>query len=520
MRIRLTLGGCLVALSALAGCSSDGDEPGPDLTCTEVPVPGLDVIYSGTSEYETLRVQQFHEYVLRIWAPPPLPWALSYPKTNTEISEIVMWAKHCGRNVCIRNGGVSYERFSLCDDGLVIDVGNFTSMSYDDATETMTVGAGNTAFYVHRFAYEQDPPRAVPGPAGGVVGIAGGTLGGAFAISERMFGLGIDVLEEVTVILADGSIVTANSTEHPHLYWASRGGGGGSFGVVTELKFKTFPAPEQTILFNYTYPDRSQLPEVMSAFTTWNITSEKEFFIELVLSTTSGYANPMQVGGLRVVKSGETVEEAQDAVRDFLTTVLADPSKATISEAKDWLQVTVNYSWPIIDAEGTQAPSTLNGVPYKATSHMFESGENVWDDADFADEVQAFLDTSQTALVMQFDNFGGQESVAAQAPNDATAFPWRDSAYSLQYINEPTLDVVPNQLYELFDIIDRKVRHAAFRNYSDRNLTRNGTEWTERYFGDNLTKLMEIKTCYDKDDFFNFDQSVPLAPKPIADCPL
>ncbi len=483
-------------------------------------VAGLDVIQSGTPAYEALKAKHFHEYVLRDWDPAPLPWALAYPKTNDDVSKIVTWAKTCSRDVCVRNGGVSYERFSLCNAGVVIDVGNFKSLAYDSSAEVVTVGAGNIAFDVHKFAFEQTTPRAVPGPAGGVVGIAGGTLGGCFAISERMFGLGVDALEEVTVVLADGSIVQANASQHEALYWASRGGGGGSFGVVTALKFKTYPAPEQTLFFQYGYPDRKQLQQVMQAFTTWNVTSDAEFFVEMSLGTDSGYAGPMSLSGIRVVKAGETVAEAQQAVRDFLTTVLADPATATISGAKDWLEITVDFAWPIIDSEGTQAPSTLNGVAYKATSHMFASGQDVWADATFANQVRSFLDTSPSPIVMQFDNFGGQNSFAAQVPNTATAFPWRDSAYSLQYLNEPTLERVPPQLYELFDIIDSKVRHAAFRNYSDRNLTRNGTTWQQRYFGENLAKLMAVKTCYDKDNFFHFDQSVPLADKPIDNCPI
>lgn len=93
------------------------------------------------------------------------------------------------------------------------------------------------------------------------VGIAGHSLLGGFGHPSRMWGLAVDLILSLSVVLADGSLVTASEHENPDLYWAFRGAGP-SFGIVTEFKLKTYPAPKKNILYAYTY--RSLDPEVLT----------------------------------------------------------------------------------------------------------------------------------------------------------------------------------------------------------------------------------------------------------------
>jgi hypothetical protein len=77
------------------------------------------------------------------------------------------------------------------------------------------------------------------------VGAAGGFVqGGGFGIFSRRYGTAAGNMLEAEVVLASGEITTANAAQHPDLFWALRGGGGGTFGVVSRVTLRTHPAPQ------------------------------------------------------------------------------------------------------------------------------------------------------------------------------------------------------------------------------------------------------------------------------------
>ncbi|MCB0411224.1 MAG: FAD-binding protein, partial [Bdellovibrionales bacterium] len=87
--------------------------------------------------------------------------------------------------------------------------------------------------------------RYVQGGGCTTVGAAGGFLqGGGFGSWSKKFGTAAANLLEVEVVTADGKILVANSCQNQDLFWALRGGGGGTFGVVTKATMRTHPLPK------------------------------------------------------------------------------------------------------------------------------------------------------------------------------------------------------------------------------------------------------------------------------------
>src|SRR5207253_7992143 len=84
----------------------------------------------------------------------------------------------------------------------------------------------------------------VPAGTCPTVGIAGLALGGGIGFAARRFGLTCDNLVEATVVTASGRALACNAHQQPDLYWALRGGGGGNFGIVTRLVFRTHPVAD------------------------------------------------------------------------------------------------------------------------------------------------------------------------------------------------------------------------------------------------------------------------------------
>jgi FAD/FMN-containing dehydrogenase len=166
------------------------------------------------------------------------PAVIVRPLDTQDVATAVMQAARVGTAIAVRGGGHSVPGFGTADDAVVIDLSGMRAVDVDSENRTAraqggaTWGIFNDATHAHGLA-----------TTGGVVsttGVGGLTLGGGIGYLARKAGLSLDNLIEAEVVLADGSIVRASEREHDDLFWAIRGGGG-NFGVVTELVFRLHP---------------------------------------------------------------------------------------------------------------------------------------------------------------------------------------------------------------------------------------------------------------------------------------
>ena len=155
-----------------------------------------------------------------------------------DVITAVRMAKTNGLRVSIRGGGHNAAGLGVCDDGLVIDLAPMRYVRVDPSSRHVLVGAGcrwsDVDHATHAFGL------AVPSGIISTTGVAGLTLGGGMGHLTRKYGLTIDNLLAVDMVLADGSFVVASADENPDLFWAVRGGGG-NFGVVTSFLFEGQP---------------------------------------------------------------------------------------------------------------------------------------------------------------------------------------------------------------------------------------------------------------------------------------
>ncbi len=139
----------------------------------------------------------------------------------------------------IRAGGHNAGGLGVCDDGLVIDLSIMKGIRIDQKANTLRAEAGCLLTDIDHAT--QAFGKAVPSGILGSTGIAGLTLGGGLGHLSRAYGLSIDSLLEVDIVLANGKLITASAKENEDLFWAVRGGGG-NFGVITSLLFKMHDA--------------------------------------------------------------------------------------------------------------------------------------------------------------------------------------------------------------------------------------------------------------------------------------
>jgi UDP-N-acetylenolpyruvoylglucosamine reductase len=209
------------------------------------------------------------------------------PKVIARCADVadVMAAVQFGREndllTAIRGGGHNGAGLGTCDGGLVIDLSRMKGVRVDPAARTVRVGAGcvwgDVDHTTHVFG------MAVPSGIISTTGVAGLTLGGGIGYLTRRYGLTIDNLLSVDMVLADGRFVTASADHNPDLFWAVRGGGG-NFGVVTSFEFRLQPV--KIVQFGPTFWPLEQAAEVLRAYSQFIVEAPEEingFFTFMVI---------------------------------------------------------------------------------------------------------------------------------------------------------------------------------------------------------------------------------------------
>jgi FAD/FMN-containing dehydrogenase len=155
-----------------------------------------------------------------------------------DVVAAVNFGRRQGLEIAIRCGGHNGPGLGSVDGGLVIDLSGLKSIRVDPDARTATIGGGCLLGDVDTATHEHG--MATPGGIISTTGAGGLMLGGGMGHLTRECGLSIDNILGAEVVLADGTVVTADATENEDLYWAIRGGGG-NFGVVTSLTLRLHP---------------------------------------------------------------------------------------------------------------------------------------------------------------------------------------------------------------------------------------------------------------------------------------
>ncbi|MFN8500095.1 MAG: FAD-binding oxidoreductase [Anaerolineae bacterium] len=155
-----------------------------------------------------------------------------------DVIAAVNFGRDTGLDIAIRGGGHNGPGLGTVEGGLVIDLKLMKGIRVDPEARTVQVQGGCTWGDVDHATH----PFGLSVPCGIIssTGVGGLTLGGGVGHLTRRYGLTIDNLLAVDMVLADGRFVTASPDQHPDLFWAVRGGGG-NFGVVTSFLFQAHP---------------------------------------------------------------------------------------------------------------------------------------------------------------------------------------------------------------------------------------------------------------------------------------
>jgi FAD/FMN-containing dehydrogenase len=438
-----------------------------------------DVLVPGSPGYEDARrpfAAQFS--VLR-------PRALVRCATAGDVAESISLARRSALPTAIRSGGHCFAGRSSTD-GILVDVTPMDSVSVADGVAS--VGAGGRLGAVYEALLEHD----VTIPAGSCpsVGIAGQTLGGGLGILGRRYGLTSDRLVGAEVVLADGRVVRCDEHHEGELFWALRGGGAGTLGVVTSLRFAPVPTTSVTNV-HLTWPWDAAAAAV-AAWQAWAPAAPDELAASLLLKAEGEAGRPPAVHLFGAVLGRES------AADDLLDGLVGRVGVGPVSDERRHLpRGETRRWWAELGAAGEE-PS--DAYPLVKSEFFAEPlpPEAIATLVDMLAEGRL----SGEVRELDFTPWGGAYN---RVPRDATAFVHRDAQFLLKHATEadPKAPVAAREsarrwLAGSWALAHRWGTGGVFPNFPDRELA----DWGRSHYGGNLERLLAVKRRYDPDDVF------------------
>ncbi|KAF1961556.1 FAD-binding domain-containing protein [Byssothecium circinans] len=184
------------------------------------------------------------------------PKVIVLPSKDQHVQDAVKCANECGFKVQARSGGHSYASYSSGgkDGSVVINLQGLHNITLDTSTNIAKVGGGVRLGNLAQAVWDQGRRGISHGTCPGV-GVGGHFTHGGYGHTSRNWGIALDHIVGLDVVLADGSLVKADSTTNQDLFWALRGAAD-SFGIITNFYLRTNPAPESVTYFSFRWGDK------------------------------------------------------------------------------------------------------------------------------------------------------------------------------------------------------------------------------------------------------------------------
>jgi FAD/FMN-containing dehydrogenase len=414
------------------------------------------------------------------------PLAVVRVSSAEDVAATVTFAREHAIPLAVRSGGHSLAQYSVVDGAIVVDFTAMKHVSIDPEARIARVEAGATSGDLATPAHEHGLALSTGDTHS--VGIGGLTTGGGIGFMVRKYGLAIDNLLEVEVVTADGRILIASQSENPDLFWAIRGGGG-NFGIIVRFTFQL--APVDRILGGDLMLPANR--EVIRAYLEYATTAPEDLTLiaNVMHAPPAPYVPRERVGELVLsilVTWTGSIEDGERAIAPLRA--LADP----VADAVGPMPYPAIYAFTAHQA-----------APHVASIRMMFADE-LSDGA--LDAVLAAMERSSSPFsIVQLRGLGG---AYARVDNDATAFAHRDRRYFVAVIAvwlDPTEDAAVHEAWtgSLWEEL-RPEGSGVYVNF----LEREGEERIhEAYPGATYERLQEIKTTFDPENLFRFNQNIP-----------
>ncbi|MDB5134709.1 MAG: FAD-binding oxidoreductase [Mucilaginibacter sp.] len=389
--------------------------------------------------------------------------------------------------IAIKGGGHNGGGLGTCNDGLVIDLCHMKGIYVDAANKTVRTEGGCTLAEVdhatHAFGL------SVPAGVFAGTGIAGLTLGGGLGYLTRKYGLSIDNLLEVSMVLADGSYVQASANNNPDLFWAVRGGGG-NFGVVVSFLFQAQPV--SVVYGGPMFWEMDDAKKIMQWY--------REYIKEA----------PDDINGFFAFITVPPVPHFPEAYHNKRMCAIVWCYTGNMDDAENKFQAIRDIKQPAINFAGP--------IPFPALQGLFDPllppGLQWYWKADYVNEL------SDEAIALHIQHASTPPAwlsamhlypvngAAARVKKHETAWHYRNATWAMVIAGVDAdangKQAIINWTKDYWNALHPYAAGGAYVNF----MMDEGEESIKNSYADNYKRLAEIKAKYDPNNLFRINQNI------------
>ena len=477
------------------------------------------------------------------WNTAASEWAVA-AETPADVAVAIDFARRHRLRLVVKGGGHSYQGTSCSKDSLLVWTRHMNAIHLHDAfvpdgapgstppEPAVSIGAGAVWMHVYR-AVTVQAGRYVQGGGCGTVGVAGLVQSGGFGNFSKGFGTAAAGLVEAQVVTADGALRIVNAYRDPELFWALKGGGGGSFGVITQLTLRTHELPETVCAVFGTIRARSDgnYRALVARF--------MEHYRDRLFNPHWGEQVVFYDGSvmrLSMVSQGLTREAAEAAWQPFLDWLAARDDAYQWESAFSMLEVPARRLWDV-DYLKQNAPQVIAtdsrpGAPPENSYWAGDGGQagqfllayrSAWMPAALlADDARAALVDALVAASRRWQfslhfnkGLAGAPAEVIARSRDTATNPAVLDAFALAIVaadhdpalpgipgHEPDLDAARKEADgvdlatdALLAVAPRAGSYVSESDYFER-------DWQRSFWGGNYERLLAVKRRYDPDGLF------------------
>ncbi|CAH8345660.1 unnamed protein product [Eruca vesicaria subsp. sativa] len=444
--------------------------------------------------------------------------AIVAAKHESHVQTTVVCAKFNAIQIRTRSGGHDYEGLSYISSVpfTVLDMNKLRSITVDVPSKKAWVQAGATLGELYTKISKSSKTLAFAAGVCPTLGAGGHISGGGYGNLIRKYGVSVDHVVDAQLVDVNGKILNRASMGED-LFWAIRGGGGASFGVILSWTIKLVDVPETITVFNVNKTLGQGATDVLYK---WQLVSSKlprELFLRAMPQTTEGANKTIAVNFIaQFLGSSKKLMEIINKNLPELGLKLEDCYEMSwLNTTTFWADYPVGTSTSVLLKRPSNPPEAFfkSKSDYVKKPIPKEGMEKLW---------KTMLKFN-SHVFMQWNPYGG---VMDTIPTNATAFPHRKgNLFKIQYfalwIDANATEANLGLMKELYDVAEPYVSsnpRKAFLNYRDKDVGSNpsgvtnveeGKIYGSKYFVGNLKRLMNVKAKYDPDNFFRYEQSIP-----------